>query len=242
MTKLWILSDLHRDHGALASTETPPADADIAVIAGDVVDDRFLVDLSKKLPVVFVAGNHEFYGHALGERSELLEGLPIHFLDDRSVMIDGIRFIGSTLWTDYNGGDPAAMYAARHGMNDHRRIKWQKDPWMRFRPEEAAALHGNAMNFLLDELPGDDLRPTVVVTHHAPSAKSVHQRFAGQVLNYAYYSNLDNLVAHSGAALWVHGHVHNNFDYQIGETRVLCNPCGYPGENKEFNPALIVDI
>lgn len=241
MTRLWILSDLHRDHGR--TSIFPPSDADVAVIAGDAVDDEWLREIAAILPVVFVAGNHEFYGHDIQGRKESLSALPIHFLDDRAVEVGGVRFVGATLWTDY-GRDPVCAEAARRGMNDHRHITWQKQPWQRFLPSHATKLHEASAAYLSGELALRQERPTVVVTHHAPSVRSVHSKFTTgpyAALNRAYYSDLDELVAASGAALWVHGHVHSTFDYTIGSTRVLCNPHGYASENPAFNPTLVVD-
>lgn len=237
--KLWIFSDLHMDHGAFDLE--PPADADVAVIAGDVVNDEFLVRLSERLPVVFVAGNHEHYGHVYSERLAALLSLSsdrLHVLENDAVTIDGVRFLGCTLWTDYNRGDPAAMHRARYSLNDHRFIKWQKEPWQRFRPEEAMKIHQKSRAYLAaNVLPGD-----VVVTHHGPHENSVHEKYAGDILNHAYYSDLSAEIEEWRPKLWVHGHTHCSFDYGIGRTRVVCNPHGYPGENSEFDPALVIGI
>lgn len=229
--KLWLISDLHLDFGG--QRPRPPADADIAVVAGDVCDDRWLEETADLLPVVFVAGNHEFYGHTYQERIAELRRIPeVTLLDNSEATIGGVRFVGCTLWTDYDGADAAAMQFARYGMNDHRRIRWGEQ-WERFDPRHALNLHRQSVGFLrgslCDNNPPDV--PTVVVTHHAPSLKSIHPKFqdAG-ALNYAFASELYYLVEGSGAELWVHGHVHDPFDYRIGETRVVCNPIGYPHE------------
>lgn len=242
--RLWILSDLHQDCGTFDLT--PPAGADVAIVAGDVVCDQFLIDLAGHIPVVFVAGNHEFYGHAFDERIASLADLPIAFLNDDTVTLNlagkkPLRVIGSTLWTDY-GRDPLAADAARRGMNDHRRITWRKEPWQRFLPSHATALHEGSRAHIGDQLAAPFDGATAVLTHHAPSARSVHPQYAGSSLNRAYYSDLDDLVEASGAALWVHGHVHNSFDYRIGTTRVICNPHGYPGENSGWQPDLVVEV
>ncbi len=244
MTKLWVLSDLHMDHGVFDLE--PPADADVALVAGDVVNDRWLERLATKIPVVFVAGNHEFYGHAIAERKATLAKLPIAFLDDDTVTISlagskPVRVIGATLWTDY-GRDPIAAEAARRGMNDHRKIAWMKEPWQRFLPSHATKLHEVSKAYITEVVQTQFDGATVVMTHHAPSASSVHPKYAGQVINCAYYSDLDELVEVSSADLWVHGHVHSNFDYTIGSTRVVCNPHGYPGENRKWVPDLIVEV
>lgn len=234
--KLWIFSDLHQDHGRFDLE--PPADAEVAIAAGDIQNDDFLVALARKLPVIFVAGNHEFYGHDYASRLAALRALPgVTVLDNDTATIGGVRFHGATLWTDY-GHNPLAAEVARRGMNDHRYIKWAKEPYQRFLPSHATKMHEASRRYLAENVkPGD-----VVVTHHAPSERSVAARYAGQLLNHAYFSALDAEIEVWKPALWVHGHVHSRFDYQIGETRVLCNPHGYPGETPDFNPALVVSV
>lgn len=250
--KLWLLSDLHLDHGN--EWPRPPAEADVAVVAGDVCDDRWLEETAALLPTVFVAGNHEFYRHEVAERKAKLAAIQnLAFLDDSDffqLFLDergAARFVGATLWTDYAKGNALAMRTARDSMNDHRLIKWKKEPWQRFTPTEALALHRRSVEFLRGSLcdnnpPG---MPTVVVTHHAPSLSSVSPRFrAAGPINHAYASDLDYLVEGSGAAIWVHGHVHDATEYMIGDTRVICNPHGYPSEvgKNGFRPDLIVEV
>lgn len=245
MTKLWILSDLHLSHNWVRPE--PPAGAEIAVIAGDIVDDGFLADIAARLPTVFIAGNHEFDGHEIGERKATLAKIPhLYFLDNDIAIIAGVRFIGSTLWTDYDRGNPASMEAAARHLSDHHLIRYRASGGAKptlFTPEHALALHNWALAFLDDAFRIPSAAPTVIVTHHAPSRQSIHARFADAgAINHAFVSNLDYCVRAFGADLWVHGHVHNNFDYRVGQTRVVCNPRGYPGENSEFDPALVVEV
>src|SRR5688572_7280254 len=136
------------------------------------------------------------------------------------------------------------MLAAERGMNDHRHILCGAG--YRFMPEDALKLHRRSVECLrgslADNNPADI--PTVVVTHHAPSARSIHPKYvsAGPI-NHAFASDLDYLVEGSGAAIWVHGHVHDPFSYMIGNTRVLCNPRGYPSEaGNGFDPNLLVEV
>lgn len=232
--KLWLLSDLHYDHGGLRLE--PPADADIAIIAGDAQDDAWLAHVASLLPTVFVAGNHEFYGWDYRERLAALSKIPnLRFLENQTAEINGITIAGATLWTDY-GRSPIHAEAARRGMNDHRLIKWRKNPYERFLPSHATRLHEASRAFLAST------KADVIVTHHAPSERSVAPQYAGSPLNRAYYSDMDDIVAGSGAKLWVHGHVHTRFDYQIGGTRVICNPKGYPHEVTGFEPGFVVEI
>lgn len=237
---LWILSDLHGDHRK--TMLQPPAGADVAVVAGDACDDGWLAEIAKQMPVVFVAGNHEFYGHEHRERLMVLQDIPgVTVLENAVTAIGGVFFVGATLWTDY-GRDPLAADTARRGMNDHRLIKWRKEPWERFLPSHAATMHDYSREYICRALEFPFAGPRVVVTHHAPHENSVHPRFAGQVINRAYYSDLGPLIEACKPDLWVHGHVHNCFDYHVGGTRVLCNPRGYLGENAEFNPCLMVAL
>ncbi|WP_201860751.1 metallophosphoesterase [Microvirga soli] len=259
--RLWIISDLHRDVGP-AWTPAAIPQADVALIAGDIGEG--LVDsvmwaadvIRPHMPVVMVAGNHEFYRTTL--REELARGLiaavehDVHLLENDAVVMGRVAFVGCTLWTDYGlDGDvlrPLAMGAARHGLNDHRRIAWETKPrWLRFRPEEAAALHAASRAYLREALLGDlrasnHLVSRVVITHHAPSSRSVAPRFTGNPLNAAYASSLEALIDATAPTLWVHGHMHTSVDYRIGGTRIVSNPKGYGTENREFDPAFVLEI
>jgi hypothetical protein len=259
--RIWILSDLHRDVGPPFTPETVPT-ADLAVIAGDVSEgleasiEWAANAVGRYMPVVLVPGNHEFYGSIL--QAELRRGretaarLGVHLLSDDTVDLAGLRITGTTLWTDYalNGtrGVGAAMLAARRGLNDHRRIRWSEAPsdevGRPFDPEHAAALHADAHLHLLTALLRNhaDAPRQVVVTHHAPSPRSVSERWRGNSPNPAFASDLGDLLAAAQPALWVHGHTHSSFDYRIGATRVVCNPKGYGDENPAFDPALVVEV
>lgn len=260
--RLWIFSDLHRDLSRAPWTPTALPDADVAVVAGDVGQGlagsiAWLAEaIRPSMPVVLVAGNHEFYGSAID--SELDQGreaaarLDVSLLVDATVEIGGVAFSGGTLWTDYAlDGDatrPGAMLAAEAGMNDHRRIASTRAPRRKpFRAADAAAAHRLTRDFLGHALtvadpPAARSRPHVVVTHHAPVPASLDPRFAGSPLNPAFASDLTEFVAAGGPDLWVHGHVHTCRDHRIGPTRVLCNPRGYDRENGRFDPALVVEV
>lgn len=257
--RAWIFSDLHRDVGAPWRPPRIPA-ADVAIVAGDVGGDLaeavdwLAAAIRPYMPVVLVAGNHEFYRRTYAE--ELARGREaatergIHLLENDTVTFGDVAVSGCTLWTDYDLDGPelraASMRDARSGLNDHRLIRWATRPrWLRFRPEEALALHVRSRAFLagaLARLPATPGNPHVVVTHHAPSALSVAERFRDGPLNPAYASRLDALVEGARPTLWVHGHVHDRFDYRIGATRVLCNPHGYPTEATGFDPGLVIEL
>lgn len=242
--KLWILSDLHRDFGK-QHIEIPP-EAEVAVVAGDVCDDEWLIRLGETLPTVYVVGNHDYYGREYHERLEELRNLPssqLYVLENDELVLGDVRFLGCTLWTDYNGRNLKARDTARFGMNDHRQIKWKNgvNRW-EFTPENAFNLHKISKNWLNSRFSEPFSGKTVVITHHCPSEQSVAAKYAGDPLNYAFFSDLDAEIERWCPSLWVHGHTHVGFDYMLGGTRVLCNPHGYPRENPNFNPNLIMDV
>lgn len=255
--RLWILSDLHVNFSAGFSPLRIPA-ADLCVCAGDITEGgvansvRWLSEhLLPSIPVLFVPGNHEFYG------SSIIEGLEegrhaargvedFYLLEKEVVVIGNVRFVGATLWTDFrlHGHAQCAMTAAHWAMTDYRRIKYSKRPFMRFEPQDALRLHQATRSFLVDALRNTDGKTTVVVSHHAPSPRSVPDDFVNSRLSPAFVSDLEDLIREFAPALWVHGHVHHPFDYTIGNTRVVCNPLGYPGEipSAALNPDLVIEI
>jgi len=146
------------------------------------------------------------------------------------------------------GGQPDAVFRnprpSGPGGCQFRRVRIAKEGYRRFRPKDAAALHRASVAWLREKLAEPFDGPTVVVTHHAPSLRSVPAAWRDDPVSAAYASNLDWLVEESGAALWVHGHVHESADYIISRTRVVCNPRGYwPKQpNPHFKPGLMVGV
>lgn len=253
--KIQIFSDLHLDVAAIKSI-TVATNVDLVIVVGDTCEGalkafehlRRLVPMT--VPIVMVMGNHEFYHRFVPDELILAKdqasAFNIHVLENDSVTIDGIRFLGATLWTDYAVFGPAnvaaVMNACASGMNDHRLIGWQKEPWRRFRPQEASLLHHQSTTFFVETLATPFDGPTVVVTHHAPHWESVHPRFHNDPVTGAFVSDLSVLIETYQPNFWVHGHVHHSSDYRVGVTRVLANPHGYGPENPDFNGQLVVDI
>lgn len=255
--RLWIFSDLHRDFEPWSPDYIP--DADVCVIAGDVGEGlvKSLVwierEIAPHMPVVFVAGNHEYYRTAYLEelasaRLRAEEAENVHLLEDGHIVIGGVRFLGSTLWTDYaamghRGSQQSAMHLARSSMNDHRLIAWRKKPWERFTPNHAYRKHAKSRAFLMAALAQPHDGPTVVVTHHAPHRGSIASVYAKDLLTAAYVSDLSDIIEAGRPDLWVHGHMHTSSDYQVGRTRILANPRGYGLENHHgFQPDLVVEV
>lgn len=254
--KLWVFSDLHLEFDDWTTKGLP--DADVCVVAGDVMPGagnavRYLGrTIGRHMPVVFVAGNHEFYGHPVFEglewaRNQADELENAHFLENDCLVLGGVRFLGCTLWTDYEveGDDDQdlAMATALTQLNDHRLIMRralpEREPWL---PAHALQEHRRSRKWLEAELTKPFDGPTVVVTHHAPHPLSIHPRFQGSMLNGAFISDLGEVMESFGPELWVHGHVHDSHDYRVGRTRVVCNPRGYGSENPAFDPTLVVEV
>jgi Icc-related predicted phosphoesterase len=265
--KLLVFSDLHYEHKPNWSLPDSFPDYDVCVAAGDI--DGSPAESIRRLasnpglrgkPIVFTPGNHEFYGNVLEDAIEegriVAAETGVHFLNAESVTIGGVRFIGATLWTDYDlHEDPVRdMFAAARGMNDHRFIKRRPthaDTPGEFRlaPQDAARHHARQRAYIENELARSFDGPTIVVTHHAPSSRSLPPRLGGYPLDAAYASNLKALIKRWRPTLWLHGHIHRSANYHIGKTWVRTNPKGYgPGvsfeetQNAAFDPQLVIEI
>jgi Icc-related predicted phosphoesterase len=225
---------------------------DVVVLAGDIhvglsaipwANEQF-----KDIPVLYVPGNHEYYRQALPKHlhklKALAEGTNVHVLDNDALRIGEVVFLGCTLWTDFElfGNPKAAGAYASQRMTDYRRIR-VNPLYRRLRSTDTVGIHYRSRSWLSHQLDTYRGAEIVVVTHHAPSKRSLPARFEDDLLSAAYASHLDALVERSGARLWIHGHVHEYQDYLIGNTRVLCNPRGYPGElDTHFVPNLVTSV
>lgn len=230
-----------------------PNDAEsVLLLAGDICEFEhmeFFSDLWKALSerflaVVYVPGNHEYFGvkapygkSTFFKHKELLRtyGSNIYLLDNSKVEINGYTIYGTTLWSNYDNNPLSTTACA--GMGDFRWSSMSVGPQSPARtpnPQDYADRYAVALESLTNEL-ARGVDNTVVISHFAPSHKSIHQRYAELIpyeKNFHFANRLDELImAHPNIKLWVHGHTHNQFDYTIGSTRVVCNPCGYQGED-----------
>lgn len=252
--KLQIVSDLHLSQ---AGFDLPATGADAIVLAGDIARPRDAIAWARALPkpVLYVPGNHEFYGASLPATRALLHALAagshVHVLDDRALTLQGVRVLGTTLWTDFELFGPGperdtAVDAALRFMRDFQRIRVREDEAALFTPDRCASLFRQHAGWLQDALAQPHEGATVVITHHAPSPRSIHPRYAGSPVNACFVSQAEHLLGGERVALWVHGHTHDSFDYEVAGTRVLCNPRGYVRdgvtENAAFDPALVVEV
>lgn len=276
--KLHILSDIHLEFGPWPKgVDVNAIDADVTVLAGDIGVGleglRWALDIDR--PVIYVMGNHEFYGQQPMDElwraaREMAAGTQIHLLENEPTVIDGVRFLGTTLWTDFcllgaEQQDQMMRYArqvmtdyntihvtTRHalGMEDSSPGHLGRLRKNLLTPRKTLSLHHESRDFLERELARepdalgivDTWRKTVAITHHAPSARSLIFQEAWSRIDAAYASNLEGLIEQ--ADLWVHGHTHVVADYQLGAGRVVCNPRGYVGHGAvlDFDPVLVVEV
>ena len=247
--RLHILSDLYLEFGP---AQIPRPEADVVVLAGDIHLGREGIRWARKQfpdqPVLYVLGNHEFYHHSLPGLTELLknetDGSHIALLENNSVEINGVTFLGCTLWTDFQltGNAAAAMQVAEETMSDYHVIRFNPEH-RRLWARDTVRLHSESVAWLRERLSKCNRSRTVVITHHAPSARAEAPWHAHSPLKPAFGSSLDSLVEQSGVPLWIYGHTHYNTDFVIGSTRGLTNQRGYPHELCQgFNPSLVVEI
>lgn len=264
--KIQIASDLHLEFLQSAYPGErliePVKGADVLVLAGDIAGGSDTFKLFSKwptpspIPIIFVAGNHEFYGRQMEETQEKMiddaARLNIYYLEREAIEIDGVRFLGTTLWTDYrlrtNFTQSQLMKFAQQNLNDHVLIRTKNGL---FSTAMALAEHEIARSWLVEELAKPFVGKTVVITHHGPHPLSVHPRYVGDPLSAAFNSDLSELMPN--VDLWLHGHVHDSFDYKVGRCRVVANPAGYIQnrwagkdkflfENEYFDPQMIVEV
>lgn len=263
--KLHITSDWHFEVSEFRTFPLELPEFDAAVVAGDL--DRGIARSVRRLaevpvlagkPVVFVPGNHEFdqaiYQDVLAEGLLAAEAYPnIHVLHRAAVVIAGVRFIGATLWTDYAlyRTTKPSMVLAGQTMPDHKLVRYReaRGHISRFMPWHVRAEHMLDRAFIEAALREPNDGPTVVVTHHLPSSRSIFEMFQGHPLNPAFASNLEPIIEQYKPALWVHGHAHHSNDYRLGATRIVSNPRGYGphpkqprSENQLFDEKMIIEI
>lgn len=279
--KIAIASDIHLEFGDIVLNNTEAAE--VLILAGDICVARdlemadknlyaenkraqrylaFFEDCAEKFPtVIYIMGNHEHYNgdfkYTHGILKRALAHLPnIHVLEKETLVLGDITFVGATLWTDMNGGDPVTLLQIKSMMNDFHGVKNSnymvtrkvplyddgeynidrkvighkfKEESAKFTPQDAADDHKHAVDYINHVVMNDETKQYVVIGHHAPCKKSIHPRFAyDQVMNGAFATELGDFMAYRPQIkLWIHGHMHDPFDYTVGETRVVCNPRGY---------------
>lgn len=268
--KIQVVSDLHLEFGPI---EIKNAGADVLVLSGDIIvaadigradpyeiiieseKSRLIKNFFRQVScefenVIYVMGNHEHYHGDIGvskkKITNLLDELAIfnvHLLENDTVTIDDVIFVGGTLWTDCNKECPITLFDLRRHMNDYFVVKNGDN---RLLPEDTVEIHKNTKEFIGNIVKANCDKKIVVVGHHAPSKASTHPRYKNEtVMNGAYSSDLsDFILDNPNIRLWTHGHTHESFDYMIGMTRIVCNPRGYHGHavNPTFDMDKVIEV
>jgi Icc-related predicted phosphoesterase len=267
--KLLVLSDLHLNFGNISPIHKGrriDSEVDTVVLAGDIAEGvdgvRWARETFVTKEIVYVAGNHEFYDYNMDfltdRLREVARRMEVHFLDRDAVTINGVRFLGATLWTDFAffgvHAQETSMQEASKYMKDFRCIKTSRgfsradDSHIAqriFTPADARHEHDQSVNWLAAKLATGDSQRTVVVSHHAPHRNSVETRFADDPLTCAFASDLTALLGKS--RYWIHGHMHSSSRYNVNGTEVVTNPRGYmrrdgSTENASFQPDLVLEV
>lgn len=247
--RIRLYSDLHLELGPF----DPPSseDVDVVILAGDIDVKGRGIAFAKRFPcpVVYVPGNHEYYGSSIPRLTEKLKEAAkssnVHVLEGDSVVLGGTRFLGTSLWTDWRGNgtlEPlTAMAHAHERMTDYKRIRVSPE-FGKLRPGHTLKWHAEARTWLTDQLAQAYKGPTVVVTHHAPTLRGCRPEEASSPFVGAYASDLESLMGPQ-VDLWVFGHTHFALDERIHGTRVVSNPRGYVDEPVEgFDPHLVLEV
>lgn len=230
----FVCSDLHLDFHDKESKVflhvLPKTDG--IIIAGDLgvshtLEENIDILCSLYKHVIFVAGNHDYYHDSIPNVNKLLGGIKhnnFYWLNNSDVVLNGVKFFGTTLWfQDINN----VLY--EEYMNDFDAIV---DIRKHVYEENTKALR---------YLEHEDLTDAIVITHHLPTKRSVPPRFEYSKLNRFFVCDVPHLITRP--KMWIHGHTHTFHDYMIEQTRILCNPAGYPFESSiRLNYNIILEI
>lgn len=247
--KIHVLSDLHNEFSQYKVSPAANA-ADVVVLAGDIdLGMRGLIwaEQAFTCPVIYVPGNHEFYGDHLENLLAAMHAFNserVRVLDMNELVVGSVRFLGATAWTNFTAtGNPfEAEYQAQRMLNDFRAIRVGNDRLLH--PRDLITINAEAKAWLRSNVDEKFDGKTVVITHHAPVLKSLENTpYEPSHLDAAFSNAWDELFDGGGKVdLWIHGHTHTSVDYEAGGTRVISNQRGYPGEATGFNPDLIIEL
>jgi len=247
--KIQIISDLHQEFGY---TDLSFDNADILVLAGDVnLGTKGIEWIKTKIsdkPVIYVLGNHEYYKGSypktLHKIKEAAKDSNIFVLENSFVDIEGMRFHGATLWTDFSiFGNPVKYgMICQSVMNDYKKIR--RDPsYSKMRTVDIFKIHQLSKLWLQESLEEAKGMKNIVVTHHAPSIHSVPEHYKNDPVTSAYASDLEDMIREHQPLYWIHGHIHTPSKYEIGNTKIICNPHGYIDEKYNgYEKELIIEV
>lgn len=249
--KFELISDLHLMDDIVIQNDFFEPKSDILVLAGDICEYHeiqkyyeFFEKVSKNWKIIlYVFGNHEFYFGQIDKvpsiiRHHLKEFKNIIILDNETITINEICFIGSTLWSSMFNGYEKCMNACAKQFNDFKYVISDHPP-KKISCNQILTLFNNNVNFLQTSLDDINNQKIVLITHFAPSLQSIHPTFIGNISNGYFCNDLDYMIENdSRINIWCHGHTHEKFDYRINKCRIVCNPLGYKN-NPNYYPQLI---
>lgn len=248
---LHVLSDLHLERSTMQAARPP---CDVVILAGDVAGStdgmRWAREQWPERPVLYVAGNHEFYGQQLpgllGELRSAAEGSSVRLLENELAVLHGVRFLGCTLWSDFDFDGPEqrerSMSICGRVVNDYAQIGFGTEG-RRLIPADTRDVHLQSRRWLAQRLSEPHEGPTVVITHHAPIIRTRPESSLLRAVAGAFASDLEDLMGAGKADLWIFGHTHRWADLEVRGTRVISNPRGYPDQPVDgFEPALVVEV
>lgn len=254
MTNFQIVSDLHIEWGII---DLKPNNDTILIIAGDLCEIRNIHHIKTFYDlyspqykyIIEVLGNHSYYFNTINcaiEYQSFLKQYPnVILLDNDKITIDDIDILGTVLWSDFNKNNPMTMWYCNnktHGISDFQVIQTiRNNKTVRFQSEDAYQLFLQNVDWLNNNITNNK---TIVITHHAPSYQSIHEKYKTSEISGGYASDLEQfIIDNPQIKYWIHGHTHESFDYNIDNTRVICNPLGYTFNiNKEFNDNFIITL
>ncbi len=247
--KIITYSDLHLEFG---TNFKPPqnTDTDLMILAGDIITFRNLKPLTNFLsdwnkPVLFVAGNHEYYTRQPIDACEIAfkEYISVHhsnliWLNNSEITLNDVHFFGGTMWTDFNDANQDEMRNAWGTMNDFRQILSASGHFLL--PNDTIKMHDIFKEKLIAWLEKNQGKKRVVISHHAP-VKNPNTKYGNSNLQAAFNSlDMVEIIEKYQPDLWIYGHTHECDDQRIGKTRIISNQMGYPSnygsfECKEFD-------
>jgi predicted phosphodiesterase len=249
--RVHVLSDIHLEQ---ESFEPPAVEADVLVLAGDTSTGTEGVDRARRWadgrPIIYIAGNHEFYGHAIpgliDDLRQAADGSRVHVLENDELVLDGVRFLGCTLWSDFDFDGPErreeGMRVSERVVNDYGQIAFGPEA-RTLAPGDTRTLHLESRRWLADHLAERHDGPTVIVTHHAPLIRGRPSSPVLRAVGGAFASDLTELMGGDQATLWIFGHTHRLADVEVRGTRVVSNPRGYPHQPVAgFDPECVIEV
>jgi predicted phosphodiesterase len=246
-----VLSDLHLEQEPFVP---PRLEADVIVLAGDVATGTNGIEWAQGWtdgrPILYVVGNHEFYGHTcpglVDELRRKAVGSLLRVLENEEAIIDGVRFLGCTLWSDFELAGPErrveSMRLCERVVNDYRVIAVDHGD-RRLSAEDTRSFHLVSRRWLAERLSQPHDGPTVVITHHAPLIRRYPRSALRRALAGAFVSDLTDLMGAERVAVWIFGHTHRAANIEVRGTRVISNPRGYRHEPvAEFDPGFVLEV